>query len=155
LLAAVSVLALAACGGPPVPIEEAFEVTDLTTGWYDAGVQNGLNKLVPTVGFRLTNVTEGPVRNVQLNAVFRQIGDEEEWGASYQRVVSGEELPAGEATPDVELRSNLGYTSTEPRAVMLDHSQFVDVRVEVFAKYGSLQWAPIGDWEIERTMLAR
>jgi len=154
-LAALAVLILAACGAEPTPIDEAFQVTELTTGWYDTGVQNGLNKLVPTISLRLTNATGAPVRNVQLNAVFRRIGEEEEWGASYRRAVSGDDLPSGASTPVVALRSNLGYTSSEPRAVMLAHSQFQDVHVEVFARYGSMQWAAIGDWPIERTLLTR
>lgn len=154
LLAAVLAgVTLAACGGPPIPVDEAFKVTEVSTGWYDAGVQNGLNKLVPSVSFRLMNATEAPVRNVQLNAVFHRIGEDEGWGVSYQRIISGDDLPPGESTAVVDLRSNLGYTSTEPRAVMLDHSQFKDVHVEVFAKYGSLQWTTIGEWDIERTLL--
>ncbi|MGH9145427.1 MAG: hypothetical protein ACRD1Q_01865, partial [Vicinamibacterales bacterium] len=70
--AVLALLALTSCSdGNSVNITKSLEITDLKTGWYDAGVQNGLNKLVPMVGFRLKNVAEEPVNYVQLNAVFR------------------------------------------------------------------------------------
>ena len=37
------------------PELEALEVTDVSTGWYDAGVVDGKNKLVPSLTFRLRN----------------------------------------------------------------------------------------------------
>jgi len=150
-----ALLACTACGGPTTDIAKALEVTDVTTGWYDAGVENGQNKLVPTVGLRLRNVTGASVSNVQLNAVFRRVGETEEWGTSYARVISRDGLAPEASTDPVVLRSNLGYTSIEPRAVMLSHSKFKDVQVRVFAKHGGAQWVPLGDWDVERTMLAK
>lgn len=147
---------LAAACGPRVDVATAIEVTDVTTGWYDAGVENGLNKLVPSVAFRLRNVSSASLRNLQLNAVFQRVGDTEKWGDSYQqRAVAGNGLAPGASTDPLVLRSNLGYTSEDPRFTMLDHSQFKDARVELFAKYGSAQYTKIGEWPIERVMLAR
>ena len=145
----------AACRGPRLDVTTAVEVTDVTTGWYDAGLVSGLSKLVPSVGFRLRNVSSASVRGLQLNAVFRRVGDTENWGDSYQRAITGEGLAPGASSDELILRSNLGYTSEGPRVAMLDHSQFKDVRVEVFAKYGSAQYVKIGEWPIERVMLAR
>ncbi|RPH62512.1 MAG: hypothetical protein EHM89_05435 [Acidobacteria bacterium] len=153
--AVMALLALTSCRGPEVDIGKALEVTDVTTGWYDAGVENGLNKLLPTVGFRLKNVTTEPVSYVQLNAVFRLVGESEVWGGSLARAIDGDGLAPGAVTDRLELRSDLGYTSTEPRATMLTHSQFKDANVKVFAKHGGQQWAPLGEWNIDRAMLAR
>jgi hypothetical protein len=152
-LVAWAVLTLAACSGANVDITKAVQVTDLTTGWYDAGVENGLNKLVPTIGFRLKNAMAIPLRNVQLNAVFRRIGETEEWGASYIRVIQNEGLAAGATTNEIVLRSNLGYTSTDARSQMLRHSEFRDVRVKVFAKQGSAEWTSLGEWDIPRVLI--
>jgi hypothetical protein len=151
----VALLAVTSCGGSEVDISRALEVTDVTTGWYDAGVENGLNKLLPTVGFRLKNVTSEPVTYVQLNAVFRLDGESEEWGGSFSKAIDGDGLAPGASTDRLELRSHLGYTSTEPRAIMLKHSQFKDANVKVFAKHGGQQWAPLGEWNIERAVLSR
>lgn len=152
-LLAWALLILTDCSGANVDITKAVEVTDLTTGWYDAGIENGLNKLVPTVAFRLKNVMAIPLRNVQVNAVFHRIGETEEWGASYIRVIQNEGLAAGAATDEIVLRSNLGYTSTDSRSQMLRHSQFKDAHVKVFGKQGSAEWTPLGEWDIQRVLI--
>ena len=70
LLAALTLLILSACGGTAQqPITELVQSVDVKTGWFDAGVENGMNKLVPTVMLTLKNVSREPVANVQLNAV--------------------------------------------------------------------------------------
>jgi hypothetical protein len=38
---------------------------------------------------------------------------------------------------------------------MLSNSQFVDARVEVFAKHGSATWAKLAEFPIERQLLTR
>jgi hypothetical protein len=38
---------------------------------------------------------------------------------------------------------------------MLKNSQFVDARVEVFAKHAGNQWAKIGEWPIARELLTQ
>ena len=50
LLAAA--LSSGACG-KPVDLKQAVQVADASSGWFDAGVQNGKNKLVPSVTFKL------------------------------------------------------------------------------------------------------
>ena len=54
-------------------LEHALSVEDLTTGWLDVGLDDdGRNKLVPTISFRLTNVSSEQMRTLQLNSVFRR-----------------------------------------------------------------------------------
>jgi transcription elongation factor Elf1 len=49
LLATLILLAGSACGGAPEqPITKLVEPVDVKTGWFDAGVENGMNKLVPS-----------------------------------------------------------------------------------------------------------
>ena len=52
-----------------------------------------MNKLVPTVTLTLKNVSADPVANVQLNAVIRRVGETEEWGGAYQKVVGMDAIP--------------------------------------------------------------
>src|SRR5688572_16863650 len=128
-IASVVVLACGSTGGQP--ITKLVQPVDVKTGWFDAGVENGMNKLVPTVMLTLKNVSNEPVANVQLNAVIRRTGETEEWGGAYLKVVGTEGIPPAAATKPIVLRSNLGYTSTEPRAQMLKNRQFVDTQVQV------------------------
>ena len=156
LLILLVFVAATACGaGASQPITSLVEPVDVRTGWFDAGVENGQNKLVPTITLTLKNVSQEPVANVQLNAVIRRVGETEEWGGAFQKVVGMEPIPPGGTTKPIVLRSNLGYTGTEPRAQMLKNSQFVDAHVQVFAKHGGNQWTKLGEWQIAREMLTQ
>src|SRR5918999_4599376 len=83
-----------------VEVEKAIKVTDVHTGWYDAGLQaDGKNKLVPSISLKLQNVSQEPVRSVQLMAVFRRVGAAEPWDDTYIRGIGREPLQPGGTTP--------------------------------------------------------
>jgi hypothetical protein len=150
------IAAAVSCGSSASqPINKLVEPVDVKTGWFDAGVENGMNKLVPTVMLTLKNVSSEPVANVQLNAVIRRVGETDEWGGDFKKVIGMEAIPPGGTTKPIVLRSNLGYTGIEPRAQMLKNSQFVDAHVQVFAKHGGNQWTKLGEWQIAREMLTQ
>jgi hypothetical protein len=156
LLLLLVCVAATGCGtNASQPISKLVEPVEVRTGWFDAGVENGMNKLVPTVTLVLKNVSPEPVANVQLNAVIRRVGEADEWGGAFQKVVGTEAIPPGGTTKPIVLRSNLGYTGIEPRAQMLKNSQFVDAHVQVFAKHGGNQWTKLGEWQIAREMLTQ
>jgi hypothetical protein len=56
LLLCGSAVCSAACG-PTVDLTKGLQVTIVNTGWFDAGIVNGQNKLVPTVSFTLKNAS--------------------------------------------------------------------------------------------------
>jgi hypothetical protein len=145
----------AACGGPELPIGEVLQANDISTGWFDAGIENGKNKLSPSINLTVKNISNAPVTSVQLNAIFRRIGETEEWGGAYVQIVGSDGLASGASTTPILLRSQLGYTGVEPRAQMLQNKLFVDVRVQVFAKRGALQWAKLGEWPVTRELVFR
>ncbi len=146
-------LVLGACGGPPIDVAKTLQPIDITTGWFDAGIVEGKNKLVPGVELRLKNSGPDIKGSVQLNAVFRRVGDEEDWGTALARAVDPSGLLAGATTGPVVLRSDLGYTGTDPRQQLLQNKLFVDARVRVFAKHGSAQWSKLGEYAIVRQLL--
>ena len=143
--------ALAACESREV--EKVLKVTDVDTGWYDVGVVNGENKLVPSVTFHLQNVSAESIENVQINAVFRRMNEEESWGDRLIRGVGSDGLAAGATGRALVVRNERGYTGSEPRLQMLKHSQFIDAKVDLFARHGSRTWAKIGEFPIERKLL--
>lgn len=144
----------AACSGPSVDIASAVRVTDVTTGWFDAGLdEHQRNKLVPTLSFRLENVTDRPLRLVQINGVFRRVGEEQEWGSAFVPAAGVEGLAPGISTDAIVLRSTQGYTGEQPRMEMLTHRDFVDVKVELFIKHRSDQWVKLDEFVIERQLL--
>jgi len=145
----------AGCGGPPVDLTKGLEIVDPSTGWYDAGPVNGQNKLVPAITFKLKNISDQPLVALQVNAVFRRVSDKDEWGSAYLAVTKSDGLQPGATSQPITINSQLGYTGTEPRAQMLQNSQFVDAKVDLFAKYASLQWVRIGERPIERRLITR
>jgi hypothetical protein len=145
-----------ACGSSAQqPISQLVEPVEVKTGWFDAGIENGMNKLVPTITLTLKNVGPEPVANVQLNAVIRRVGETEEWGGAYRKVIGNDGIRPGSTTKPITLQSNLGYTGIEPRIQMLKNSQFVDARVQLFAKHGGNQWVKLGEWQIARELLTQ
>ena len=151
VLASVSV---AACG-PTVDLTKGLQVTILDSGWFDAGIVNGQNKLVPSVTFTLKNLSDQKLGTVQVNALFRRVNENEEWGSGFKTVVGSDGLPAGSTTPPITVRSQLGYTGSEARQEMLQNSHFVDAKVELFGKYAATQWVLLGTYPIKRQLLLK
>jgi len=146
--AAALVLAASACG-TPVDLDKNLQVVDASTDWADAGLtEDGQNKLVPFVQFKLKNASDQSPPVLQVNATFRPLKEEKEWGSRFQSVTGSEGLAAGATSPVITLRSDRGATGTDPRAVMMNSSYFVDARVQLSAKYGSAQWVRIAEYPV-------
>jgi hypothetical protein len=143
------------CGGPPVDLTKGLEIVDASAGWYDSGPVSGQNKLVPSITFKLKNVSDQPLVALQVNAVFRRLNEKDEWGSAFVAVTRSDGLQPGETSQPIIIKSQLGYTGTEPHTQMLQNSQFVDAKVDLFAKYASLQWVRVGERPIERRLITR
>ena len=151
LLACVSVLG---CSGTR-EVEKDLKLVDVSTGWYDLGVVNGQNKLVPSVTLQLQNVSEQDISRVQINAIFRRVGEEQAWGEHFVRAIGPDGLAPGKVGPKLVFRSTLGYTGTESRQQMLQNREFVDAKVDVFGKHGSRTWVKLGEFPVERALVAQ
>ena len=146
-------IAFAGACGPSVDLTKGVQVEALSTGWLDAGVVDGKNKVVPALSFKLKNVSDQPLKTLQVNAVFRRVSQDDEWGSGIRTVAVSAGLAPGAATGTVTIKADLGYTGTDSREAMLRHSQFVDAKVDLFAKYGSTQWARIGEFPVTRQLV--
>jgi hypothetical protein len=154
LIVCVATLLLAGCRSREV--EKDLRLTEINTGWYDVGIVDGQNKLVPSVSFKLKNVSEEPISRVQMMAVFHGVDEPEKaWGDSMIRGIGADELVPGAEGGRLVIRSPFGYTGTDARVVMLKHSQFVDATVSVFGRHGSRNWTKLGDFPIQRTLLTK
>lgn len=155
VLVLAALAGLAGCRQSVDPVA-VLEPVDVVTGWFDAGiVEGGKNKLVPSVSLKLRNKSADAVRSIQINAIFRRVGETEMWGEHFGWAVQRDGLPPGEVTKELVLQSALGYTSETPRLQMLQNSQFVDAKVELFLKQGSQVWAKLAEYPIQRQLLTR
>jgi hypothetical protein len=143
----VVALSCGACG-KPVDLKQAVQVTDVSSGWFDAGIQNGKNKLVPSVTFKLRKNADVNLTSISLNLTFIFIDSQEHADDVYVQSVPF----VGAETAPIVVRSKWGYTGDPPqtRAQMLQNSQFRDLEVQIFAKQSSSQWV-----ELQRVKIAR
>jgi hypothetical protein len=154
----VSLILLVVCGGcgPAVDLSTKLEIVNPTTGWYDLGVVNGQNKLVPSITFSLKNNSDQTLVTLQVNALFRRVTEKDEWGSGLLTAAGSSGLAPGAETAPLTIRSQLGYTgSDQTREEMLRNSHFVDANVELFAKYGSVQWKRVGMFPVTRSLLTK
>src|SRR6185436_19860490 len=124
--------------GKPVDLKQAIQVSDLATGWYDAGIVDGKNKLVPSVTFRLKKPADANV-SLSLNVVFKEDGATEDWDDVFVQQVK---FADGSQTSPLTVRPEKGYTGDPPqsRSDMLNNSRFRDLTAQIFAKQNSTQW---------------
>lgn len=154
-LAGILSIAAASCG-PNVDLDSALRFEDVMTGWYDAGItDDGKNKLVPSISFRVRNTSGEALSTVQFNLIFRRIGDPEEWSTVLVRGIGSEGLAPGQVSETIVVRAPQGYTGTQPRAQLLQNKLFVDAKVEIFGKLGSQVWTRLEEYQIERLLLTK
>jgi hypothetical protein len=149
---ALSLLALLLTGcSPSVDLKQALQVTDVSTGWYDAGVVEGKNKLVPSITFKLRKPADTRISSVSLNVVFRKDTGEEHDDVFVQRV----QFTNDTETAPITVRAQTGYTGDPPqsRADMLKNSQFRDMDAEVFARQSSSQWVSLNKARVARELI--
>lgn len=148
----VAVATLAGCSSRDV--QRDLKIVDVRTGWYDAGVVGGQNKLVPGVTLRLQNVSTEDIASVEMNAVFRRVGETQVWGEHFIRAIGRDGLAAGQTGQPILLRSQLGYTGPQGRSQMLQNREFVDAKVDIFGKHGNKPWVKIGEYRVDRQLAA-
>lgn len=136
-----------------IDLTKGLEVTDVVTGWSNAGEVNGQNKMVPTIMFKLKNVSDTTLQTLQANVVFRRLNGPEEWGSSWVRIAGSEGLAPGASSTLQRVECQKGYTGTETRTQMMANSSFIDAHVRVLAKYESTQWAPVAEFDVDRRLL--
>jgi len=158
LLTLTPLVALTACA-PAVDLRESVELVEVSSGWYDAGIVDGKNKIVPSVSFRLRKRDNVGLEAVSLNVIFRHPpveggGTEDEWDEVF---VQNAAFAEGTQTRPLVIRTDKGYTGDPPQSRMdlLQHSMFRDLRARVFARYGSTQWVELGTIDVERRLLTR
>ena len=146
------VLTAASCAGS-VNLKEAVQVTEMTTGWFDAGVVDGKNKLVPNLTFRLRNASDREVPAVSLNIVFRFADNGEIHDEVYKQRIPLE----GKQTDLITIRSATGFMGQPPqtRLEMLQNSYFRDMDAVILVRQSSAEWIELHRVRVERKLLTQ
>ena len=164
-VALVAVLPLLAAGcSKPVDLKQVLQVTDMSGGYYDAGIIEGRNKIVPSITFRIKKSTDDSLRPLSVNIVFKQLpkpGTTAPPGQAAENdfdEVFKQNVPfTGDQTDLLTVRATAGYTGDPPqsRADLLKHSLFQDMRVHIFAKHSASQWVEVAQFDLPRQILTQ
>ncbi len=154
------ILAATTACSPSVDYKQALQVTDLSGGWYDFGIVDGKNKLVPSVSFRIKKNADVKIRSLSINVHFKKASietpqsrdAEEEFAEVF---LQGVEFSEGNQTRLLTFRPDTGVTGDPPqtRADMLAHRLFRDLRARVFVKQSSTTWVDLVSYDIPRTLI--
>lgn len=146
-------LALSSACGRSIDLTK-LKLTNVITGYYDDGIQGGLNKLVPSVSFSLENTDTIGATEVQLVVSFWHEGDDGEL-SSKEVAGIGSKAIAPNATGDpILVRSDNGYTIETARDTLFTHSMFKDFKAIVLAKRDG-KIVRLGELKIDRRILPR
>jgi hypothetical protein len=148
--ALAAALAVASCS--TINLTQAVEVTDIISGWYDNGIKDGFNHMVPMITFRLKNKTDQPLNSVQLTVAFWQDGSDGEADSRQVVGIGGTAVPAGQSSDSITVRSSVGYTLEGPRADLFTHSLYKDWTVKMFARRSGRIYS-IGEFKIDRRFI--
>lgn len=173
LLLACALLPAAGCG-PAVDLEQDIELADVETGYFDNGLKDGSNHMLPSVSFRIRNVSDHDVSSIMIMVSF-WVDDpaataaetaaavaagreppagtiQREISSAQVRGVTGEALAPGAQTDPIVVRPNVGYTLEGPISEFFVHSDFEDVTARVFGRRsGAL--VPLGEFVLERRIV--
>jgi hypothetical protein len=130
----------------------ALTITDTFTGWYDNGIKDGKNHLVPSLSFRLQNNGQAPASYVQLTISFWLKGDDGEYDGREVTGIGETPIQPGGMSEPILVRATHGYTLEQPRAELFSHSQFRDVTARVIAKRDG-RLVRIGEVAIDRRLI--
>src|SRR5262245_3803843 len=93
---------------PPIDLTKFLELNVVQTVWFDAGIVNGQNKLVPAARITVKNKSDQNMVLLQINSLFRQVNTTEEWGSAFITAAGSEGLEAGGTKGPLLLKSNMG-----------------------------------------------
>lgn len=153
VLAAGALLTTPACSDP-VDIQETFAVAEFAGGYFDGGIVDGKNRLLPAATFRIENRTAESVGPFSVNVLFKQVSDDTEFDDVFlQRV----EFTEGNRTREISARADTGITGDPPqsRADMLQRADFPDMRAVIYVKQSSSTWVEIARHDLPRQLIAR
>lgn len=138
LLAAWSVLMFfPACSPAPTEaeIKAIMEIQDVETKWVVKEYSSWPQKLtlVPSISFRVKNISDKPLTYVNFNAIFKFKDDQENLGDCFLAGIRGTPVPPGALSPVIHMASNFGVEG-KTRASFENNPMWKPVIIKLFAQ---------------------
>lgn len=152
-VATLWLVSFAVAGSARIDLATSVRVEDLTGGWSVTTAGDGRTRLLPTVSFHLRNVSAEPLASVQVNVVFRRVGDHNVWSDVVRHAISSRALASGIATDPIVAQAPIGYTGDDGTNSLLAHAAFVDSAVSIYARHGAEPWTHLGEYPLPREVV--
>ena len=135
----------------PEELEASIEVMEVETKWVEKYYQPWPPKLilVPSISFRIKNLTDKPLKYVNFNANFRFLDDYENLGDSFLAAIRGVPVQPGEKSDTIFLKSNYGVEGKSLTSFE-NNSRWKLVTVNLFAQSKGSQFIDLGKWDVSR-----
>lgn len=135
----------------PDELEASIEVMDVETKWVDKYYQPWppILTLVPTISFRIKNLTDKPLRYVNFNANFRNKDEYENTGDAYLAAIRNIPVEPGEMSDTILLKSNYGVEGNS-LASFKNNPHWKIMTVTLFAQSKGSQFITLGEWDVSR-----
>ena len=136
-------------------LEGAFEFLDVETKWVEKSYQPWPPKLVlvPSISFKIKNISEEPLKYLYVNANFKFRDDVAILGDGFIEAIRGEPLLPGDTSETILLKSTHGIDGQNLEHFKISpffQSKTVDVKV--FVKSQGSQYIPVGEWEVSKNI---
>jgi hypothetical protein len=137
-----------------VDLSKALQVQPVLTGYYDDGLLNGENHLIPSITFKIKNVDNANTISsglpVTVSFWFAKDADGENDSVMLNGLVQA--LAPGAETAAITARAPHGFTLAGARADFFKHSGFKDMTVKVFVQRHG-KFFQLGEFPIDRVII--
>ncbi len=133
-------------------VKASIEVTDVSTSWAMKEYRQWPNPkltLVPTVTFKIRNLTGETLKYINFNAIFREEDAVENLGDHFKAVIRDEGIPPNGESPFITLKSNFGVAGTNLESFKTN-PLWRTYEVRLFAQMGGSRHVAMGVWKVSR-----
>jgi hypothetical protein len=150
-VALVSLLLSSCKSISPEELKAAVEIVEVSSKWVAKTYQPWPPKLVlvPTITFRVKNISDKPLNYLNFNAIFKFRDDQENLGDNFLAAIRKEPIPSGGTSKVITLKSNFGVEGTS-LAKFKDNPQWKPMICKLFIQSKGSVHVLLGEYEISR-----
>lgn len=155
LAAGIGLVLSPACTPAPTEAEmkDLLEIQDVQTKWVSKEYRAWPPKLilVPSISFRVKNISDKPLTYVNFNAIFKFKDDQENLGDCFLAGIRGTPVPPGGMSPVIDMVSNFGVEG-KTLASFENNPMWKPVIIKLFAQRGGSDHILMGTYPCSRTI---
>lgn len=132
-------------------LKNSIEIIDVKTKWVSKYYQPWPPKLilVPTISFKVKNLTDKPLNYINFNANFRFKDDYENLGDCFLAAIRGEPIMPGKVSHRILLKSNYGVEGKSLHSFKSNPFWKI-VFAKLFVQSKGSQYVLLGQWEVSQ-----